>query len=330
MKRLAFSLSALAALVLVAAAPATRPPATKPAPPKVEVTLSPTELTVGDRVEATLTLRVKTADLTGAPRFPAWRNTWGDAEILEKREPQTIDEEGGVATWQQTLVITAFRPGKVPLPPVAVAVPGRQRTVQAQTPAGLALTVRSVLPANEKNPKPKPPAALRQLPLGSRFWWTLAALSAIALGLGWLLWRQHRAAAAAAPARPALPPFDELVGELDRLQAEPSPLAVHTRLSLALRHYLGRTLSFHAAESTTSEIHRQLFGRRVPGALLRRTVELLRACDLVKFARQEVGEERTRERIAAAREVAREIESHFRPPEPQTEERPEEKLEAAG
>jgi hypothetical protein len=136
--------------------------------------------------------------------------------------------------------------------------------------------------------------------------------------LGWLLWRQQRRArgAEAEATRPPLPPFEELLGELDRLAAEPSAVRLHTRLSLALRSYLGRSLDFPAAESTTSEIHRSLLSRRMPGALVRQTVELLRACDMVKFARQEVGEDRARERLAAARQVGREIETWARPVEP--------------
>src|SRR6185436_4533769 len=190
-------------------------------------------------------------------------------------------------------------------------------TVQVGTPAGLALTVRSVLPAGDKNPAPKPPAPPRQLPIGAPFWWTLAASGAVLALLAWVLWRRRRAEGAeGVAARPALPPFDELLRELDRIAGEPSVVLLHTRLSLALRAYLGRSLGFPAAESTTSEIHRSLLSRRMPGTLIRPLVELLRACDLVKFARQEVGEERARERLAAARQLGREIETWARPVEP--------------
>ncbi|HJX26948.1 MAG TPA: hypothetical protein VJ885_03485, partial [Thermoanaerobaculia bacterium] len=111
-------------------------------PPRVEVSLSPREGTVGDRIEAVLTLRADPAALAGAPRFPAWETTWGDAEILEKGEPQQIQEKAGSgpAVWRQRIVLTAFRPGPVNLPPVEVAVPLRDRTTQARTQEGLSLT----------------------------------------------------------------------------------------------------------------------------------------------------------------------------------------------
>jgi len=139
--------------------------------------------------------------------------------------------------------------------------------------------------------------------------------------------RSRRRTAEAEATRPPLAPFEELLGELDRLKDEPSLVLLHTRLSLALRHYLARSLDFPALESTTSEIQRRL-NRRLSGPLVRQTVELLRGCDLVKFARQEVGHDRARERVAAARQVARELETHLRPVEP-VELFPPERLEAA-
>ena len=98
---------------------------------------------------------------------------------------------------------------------------------------------------------------------------------------------------------------------------------MHTRLSFALRRYLGRRLPFPAVESTTSDIQRQLLSRRMPGPLVRQTVELLRACDLVKFARQQAAETTARERTATARRIAEELESHLAPREPEV-------LEATG
>ena len=297
------------------------PLAAQPSP--VSVALAPNGPTVGDHVVATITLQIHAADLADEPRFPAWGKTWGEAEIVARGTPAKVAAHNGVAVYEQRLVLAAFRPGKVPLPPMEIALPTRAGTARLQTPAGLAVAVRSVIPPSEKNPKPKPPAAMRSLALGERFWWTLAVLLAACLAAGWLLFRRRRAQAATAAAAPPLPPFDELAAELDRLGAEPSMVSLHTRLSFALRRYLGRRLPFPAVESTTSEVQRQLLSRRMPGPLVRPTVELLRACDLVKFARQEVAEPVARERTAQARRIAEEFESHLAPREPEA-------LEAAG
>jgi hypothetical protein len=311
-----FRLAPLACLLLATAPLGAQAPAPTQAP-RLELSLSPREVTVGDPVEAILTLQTPAAALAGDPRFPVWGATWGDAEVLEKGDARKAGEAGGTATWRQRIVIAAYRTGKVDLPPVQVAVPQKDRTLQVQTPTGSALAVRSVLPPGEKDPKPRPPAALRPLPIGAPFWWTLAGMSALCALLGWALWRQgRRRRTSTAAVRPLLPPFDELAAALDDLAGEPSMVRLHTRLSLALRRYLGRALGVPAPESTTSEVHRRLVGRRLPAPLVRQTVELLRACDLVKFARQEVGTARGQERAAAARQLGREVEKYMQPPVP--------------
>ncbi|HSS79267.1 MAG TPA: hypothetical protein VLV54_21280 [Thermoanaerobaculia bacterium] len=312
-------------LLLLLLALSATPALAQPSP--VTVSLSPNGITVGDPARAVVSVTARTADLSGEPRFPIWGSAWGEAEIIEKDAPLKTGERDGIATWQQTLTLRAFRTGSVPLPPVAVEVPVKQGTLKLQTPAGLALAVRSVIPPEEKNPVPKPPAAMRPLAIGAPFWWTLGALSALALAGLWLLRRRPKAAGAGAPEIPALPPFEELAAELDRMAAEPSMLSLHIRLSLALRRYLGRRLPFPAVESTTSEIQRQLLSRRLPGPVARPAVELLRGCDLVKFARQDVDPQRGQERLATARRLAGDLEVHLAPREPEALVG---KLEAAG
>ena len=277
----------------------------------VQVTLSPNQPTVGDRIAATITLQVPGA-LAAEPRFPTWKATWGEAEVVEKAEPKRIS---GTA-WSQSLVLAAFRTGQVPLPPVQIAVPLRDRTVQVSTPAGLSLDVHSVLPKGEKNPLPKRERPPIPLPIGNAFWWTLGAMSLACAILGLLLFRQGRTQEEPEIARPELAPFEELTTILDRLAAERSAVRLHTSLSLAFRRYLARTLAFPAEERTTSEIHRLLLSGRLPAPMVRQAVELLRSCDLVKFARLEVDENLSRQRIDTARRLAGEVEERLRAVEP--------------
>lgn len=295
-------------------------PALPAAGQQVQVNLSPNGPTVGDRVEAVITLRVDPAALVAEPRFPSWGETWGEAEIVGKAEPRQVSE----GVFQQRLVLAAFRPGQVALRPAQIAVPLRSRTVQAATPAGLAIDVKSVLPRGDKEPELKPAKPPVGLPIGDRFWWTLAAMSALSLLLGVLLFLRRGRGEEETPARPDLPPLAELLAALGRLAQEPSTLRAHTGLSLAFRHYLGRALGFHAAESTTSEIHRHLLSHRLPAPLVRQSVDLLRSCDLVKFARIDETADRTRERLDTAGRIAREVDPYALPVEPP------ERLEAAG
>jgi hypothetical protein len=283
---------------------------------QVQVSLSPNGPTVGDRVEAVIALRVdrvQAGALAAEPRFPVWGHTWGEAEILAASEPRKSIVPDGSILYQQRLTLAAFRPGQVPLPPVEIAVPLRSRTVQATTPAGLAIDMRSVLPKEAKGLKPKDAKPPVPLPVGEAFWWTLAGMLAACLALGLLLLRQHRRSGAGEAPHPVLEPLPELAAALDRLVAEPSAVRLHTGLSLAFRHYLARTLGFGAEECTTSEVQRHLLAGRLPAALVRQSVDLLRACDLVKFARQEVAPERCRERLETAHRIGSEIDEHTRP-----------------
>ncbi|HEX5760176.1 MAG TPA: hypothetical protein VF121_13380 [Thermoanaerobaculia bacterium] len=275
----------------------------------MDVWLLPETITVGERVQAELTL-VGAEGVVGAPRFPTWKRGWGAAEVLAAGEVERVG-----AVWRQRLVVTGFAPGALGLPPVDIAVPLAGRTVRARTPEGLAIEVRSVLPPGVEDPEPKPEAPPVGLPIGERFWWTLAGAGLLLAG-AIALYAWSRRGVEGAETAPVLEPLPELVAELDRLGSEDSSLRAHTRLSQALRRYLGRALGFSALERTTTEIHRHLVARRVPAPLVRRAVELLRACDLVKFARVEVGREQTAGRVDQARGVAEEMERELHPVEP--------------
>lgn len=285
------------------------------AAPRLSVELRPEHATVGDRVEATLTLRLEGLSPDGEPRFPDWRRSWGEVEVHDAGKPAREAGDGGETVYRQRLVLTPFKVGKLPLPPVAVAVPLASGTVSVETPADLALDVTTVLPPGDRQPPPRPPAPPRRLPIGARFWWTAAGFTAACLAAAAGLLLRRRRAASATPPVPLLAPLAELEAALSQAAAEPSTEVAHTRLSLALRRYLGRSFGFPAAERTTSEIQRSL-RRHLPPELVRHAAGLLADCDLVKFARLEVGRGTLETRVEAARELGRTIEARLHPAAP--------------
>jgi hypothetical protein len=284
------------------------------APLGVEVEFVPAEATVGDPIEATLTLALPSELARARVRFPDWsEGRWGAVEVLTASPAERV-EEGGVTVWRQRLRLAAFRAGNLPLPPVTAGIESAPPHA-ARTPDDLVLSIRSVLPASAEEgvaPEPMPEAGPRPFPLPVAFHWTVAALALAAAALAWAL--RRRAAGVGAVAGP-VPPLVELDGALATL-GDAAPEAGHAALSHALRRFLGRSFGIPALESTTRELAQRLDRRGLARDLVRRTLELLRAADGVKFARRPATSEELARRSAEARAVAAAIDAHLRPPDP--------------
>lgn len=286
----------------------------------VKVELEPQQITVGDRVKATVTLLWEGERPTAAPRFPAWQDTWGGAEVLAVGEIESFPDQSARFIYKQELTLTAFRPEEVELPPLALVVPLAGQTVDVAMPEGLGFTVTSILPSDEESLEPRPATAVRPPADPRLFWPTFGVLLALSAAAVWLLLRHlGRGGIEGIADRPRLAPLDELLERLKQLDPSVGSEPVHTGLSQALRDYLGRRLGFNALESTTSEIQRRLRQGPVPVDLYQRTLGLLRDCDQVKFARHDVPHGVTGERLAQAPELARRIETSVAPPAPAEE-----------
>lgn len=288
-----------------AGAPAPTP---DPAAPGIVVQLEPAAAAVGDPVVATLALALPGADAAREATFPDWTRGWGEAEVLNASTVERTTTGDGVLLVQR-LRLTAFRPGRTALPPVEVRLTG-EPALRVTTPPGLALDVRSVIAADDKELKPAPPAPPRALAVPESFWWTLAvggALTALAAVLAW-----KRRPGVDPLAAPQLSPLAELERALGLLAAE-APAGAFAHLSQALRRYLGRRLGFRALESTTTEVQRRLAALRLDPALVQRAVRVLRLSDQIKFARRPAESSEAAARIGETREIAAAVESHLLP-----------------
>jgi hypothetical protein len=276
---------------------------------EVTVDLQPRTLTVGDRVAATLAVRVDLAEAASEPSFPDWSRGWGEAEVLSASPVERL-AEGSAVRFVQRVELTAFRTGSVALPPVTVRL-GSDPVRELATPADLALEVRSVLPQGESSPAPRPVEPPRPLPVPRSVPWAIGSLAVAILAAAWAA--RRRALDAGESAAPAIPAFAELEAALAAL-AGSEPVAAHARLSAALRRYLGRALVFPAVESTSREIERALAARSLDRGLVARAVRLLRETDQVKFARRATSAEELARRTAEASAVAIAVEAHLAPP----------------
>jgi len=252
---------------------------------QVRVDLSRREITAGDRVAATVRLVWPAGAPDVEPRFPAWQETWGDAEILSVGPLTRTRAPGGDLIFTQTVELTTFEVGDATLPPVILALPLGEETRQVKTPEKLAITVRSVLGETERTKQPAvlPPAPPEALPIGPRFAWTAGLLTLAVAALAWRVTQlRAREAGAAVPRRPRLPPLEELRQRLARLDPEASE-AAHAALSFALRAFIARTAGLPALERTTTEIQRLLRDSHLEPDWCRRLVRVLRRADEAKF-----------------------------------------------
>lgn len=279
--------------------------------PKLTVQVPSGPWTVGDQIPVTLRVHLPPATRQATPRFPQWQERWGGAEVVSATEPQRQEIRGNGVEWSQRVTVAGFRPGRIPLPAREIVLPLETESLHLSSAADLHLVLRSVLPTDvpREELRPREPAPLHLLPLGSRFWWTLAvglALLTAALATAWL--RRPAPQAATAPAPPPDPRF-ELEAAFAGLAEEDDGLRFHAGLSRAMRRFLGRIVGFPALESTTREIRRRLLAYRLPGESVRAAGELLTECDGVKFARRTPRAAR-RQLLAAARELADRVEDH--------------------
>lgn len=288
----------------------------QPLPARLSVSIKPDQLTVGDRTVVTLNLTVPADKLAGQPRFPTWKESWGDARVLRAGPVHELSPHNGSRIFKQSVTLAAFTTGAVSLPQRQVAVPLRTHTVQVSTPHELALHVTSVLPPAEKRGErlaPKPPAPPRPLGLGAAFWWAAGIGSALILAALLLLYRRNRASAREDLKQPGLPPLAELKARLAVAARETDLERLHTAVSFALRSYLGRVLPFAACDRTTREIRSELRSRRLPEPWVRSCVRLLLDCDQVKFARRQEDRSVADERLDRALAIGQALESRLRP-----------------
>jgi hypothetical protein len=279
--------------------------------PSLDVSVTPLELTVGDRAEVRIRVRLSPSLPDGAVAWPALESRLGDAEVLEVGPVEVSPLDNGDRLLERQLTIAFFEVGEAVLPPLQIEVSTASGPVALRSEE-VRVTVRSVLPEGDGPPEARPPAPPQRLAIGERFWWTSGALLATCLAALAMLARQSTGGTLEGPP-PLLTPRQELERDLATLRAEQDPAALHQGISMTTRRYLGRRLGFPAPESTTSEVARELRRRRLDPPVARRTESLLAACDMVMFARRDVALEPSRARLDEVVSIADAVDAWLEP-----------------
>lgn len=271
----------LAPLFALASLPAASRPV---AAQEVRVGVAPDTVRVGDIFRAVV--RVVLPPGYGVV-LPDSLPLGGEAEQAGRRRDVVDELPGGGRRVTATYPLSAWRPGPLALPAVAVRLvgPAGERTIQARLPSPV---VRSVLPADTQGVEPR---GLKDVLGASRTLWPLLlALLAGAVAVSGALYWRRRARAVPALLEAPVSPLERALRALDRARELGLVEAAgfkpfYSLVSDAVRGYLAALNPAWGVELTTTELLERAAAGMPPetAAVLAR---ILRAADLVKFARR--------------------------------------------
>lgn len=222
-----------------------------------------------------------------------------DAELLHIQSGEPQKEEGGGITQTVTYEIVLHKVGHVTIPELEYKVIDANGDEEERTAGPAKVDVQSVLTNAEGEPQPKDIRSPVEVPLHwKRFIIPVAALiGAMIAGILLYRWFSRRERPEVAP--PPLPvklPHEIALEEIETLRADDpfgqgSAREHFFRLSEIVRKYIEGRYGVLALERTTHEIESEFDERFVMMEIKAPLMNLLKACDLVKFAKQKPGRE---------------------------------------
>jgi hypothetical protein len=305
------------------------------APVVFEVAVDRTEVAVGDRVTVTYSARIPagstlTLDALVTPEPPEGQRPPGGSvlefDVPKKPVVETKGDKDGAVLWKQTVTFIPFMAG-------TVVVPGPHLTLEGRQPDGTPGPSRELRPpsvmlqVSSRLPKDARPEALSpkedrpvRLPSVSPLFWAAIAAAALVL-VAAIVWRirRKRRKSLEMEGLPSVPPGEELLGELSRLEREADhlgedPRGFYADLTHAVKRYLERRLEMPVLEWTSFETVRRLSEKELNPPREIGFPELLSAADLVKFGRGRSTRDTARDHLARARKLHEHVEARLAPP----------------
>jgi hypothetical protein len=258
-----------------------------------QLALEPDNAPIGTRMRLTLTVNLGKGE-KAVP--PAGIKLPKGGELVIVHPPKTTPKKDGGETVSQTYEIEMWEVGKTTIPEIeyAVASPDGKTETRHAGPVNLQVVSVRTDPATADKPKDIKPPVDVTLVWGDYAW---AALSALALAVAvyfiyrkWKRKPRKQVAVPATPAPPPRPPYDvamEKLSELGRenLFGDGRGREFFFRLSDILREYAEGRYGLLAMERTTAELEREFGPRYADEPARTGFLSLLRACDMVKFAK---------------------------------------------
>jgi hypothetical protein len=313
---------ALAAIALLLA---TSPATPAAAPLQVETTVSATQVRLGEAL--TLSITARGDDLSSltvvdpVPDEPTLKDlptTWSVRKITE-RPSKKDDEVFDTKTFRYELI--AFAAGETTVPQARLSLGGVGATTQPLLSAPLAVMVESLLPSNS-DPAQLPikeVADPEAIPLPKALWAGLlfAGLLVLVALVAWLVYHFKRRVIAYVrpPAKPDQIALEELARvEGDHLVEKHLIKEHYSRVSDAVRAYLGAVFGIDAMEQTSTELLGTLAETPEASVVYAEIEGLIAEADLVKFAQLVPESGRCKRALETGRRIVLESRFLLQPP----------------
>ena len=192
------------------------------------------------------------------------------------------------------------------LPDVRVTLEGQQRTLPLSTAS---VFVKSVLPADTSLRVPKPARPLIVLPVINWLKWLALLALAIAIVVGWWIWRRYRNRP-----KPPIDPYVRAQQEFERIESsrllETDPPEYVAAMTDVVREYLAARVPGVRRSNTSGELIRAMGTRDGVEAEL---PAILARADLIKFAQGDIGAEEARVAGVKLKAVVDHVEARLNP-----------------
>ncbi len=256
---------------------------------------------------------------------------WGQFEVREQSQAQTVLNDDGTETTSQTIRAVVFGRGTIQTPDLPISVRSPDGTVEQAFPFPKELNVGSILPVPDAEPKD----IRQQADLSTPVWENpavqtsamlivLAGLLAGAVVAAYLI--RRRLQGAPLPVVDTRTPWEIAIDELDRIERLDLPedglfkehytLVADTMRVYVQAMYLRDVSPVDAIDMTTDEIWEALRRTTLNYDDAKLVLDLLREADLVKFAKYTPAVSQGYEASGQARYIVEVTRPAFQPEEP--------------
>lgn len=244
---------------------------------------------IGDHLNLKLTIQSLKSHIIQWPKFDG--DTIGRIEIIERSKIDT-SALGDKSVFTQTLVVSAFDSGSYAITPQVILFLNQQKTTDSVFTNDYLIDVKTLDVDTSKPIKPIKAPLKVSYELREFFWWIVAGIILLALGIGFFFYRKYlnKKGKVVELNRPVEPEHIWALNELKKLEEQKlwqndQHKLYYSKISDILRSYLEYRYDILAMESTTDEIAKLISSLSISREHQNRLIETLQLADFAKFAK---------------------------------------------